>query len=327
MLISLFTCLVLFSIVPVISYASQHQISSNQMNSKIRIATWNIANLHWEIGKHLPGRSNAPARSKSDFQRLQKYANRIDADIIALQEVNGPKAIYRVFPSSKYHVIMSDRYREDVKTRRKTDHIYTAIAIKRSAPIKLISSRTVKTISVMHKQHGSTRPTRRAVEAKLQLPNGSHLNILAVHLKSGCHQGNLINAKSPACATMSKQVAHLEQWIDKIAEKGEALMVLGDFNRRINMRGKKDHLWAEIDDAEPSNLDLFRLPFKQDSNCFHRTRHHKSEAIDYIIADKEAWQWIDKSSFRIIDYDKLDKPHGKQISDHCPAYVDMGFTL
>lgn len=296
------------------------------MNTKIRIATWNIANLHWEIGKNLPGRPNAPARSKRDFQRLQKYANRIDADIIALQEVNGPKAVYRVFPSSKYKVIMSDRYRKDVKTRRKTDHIYTAIAIKRSAPVKLISSRTVKTISVPHKQHGSIRPTRRAVEATVQLPNGNHLTILAVHLKSGCHQGSLINTKSPACATLAKQTAYLEHWIDTLVEKGEALVVLGDFNRRINMRGNKDHLWAEIDDAEPRNMELFRLPFRQESNCFHGTNHFKPEAIDYIIADKAAWRWIDKSSFRIVDYDKLDKPQGKQISDHCPAYVDMGFT-
>jgi hypothetical protein len=62
----------------------------------IKIATWNLNNLHHVIGE--PLRDRAPARSQQDYATLREYRDRIGADIYALQEVNGPKAAALVFP-------------------------------------------------------------------------------------------------------------------------------------------------------------------------------------------------------------------------------------
>jgi hypothetical protein len=44
--------------------------------------------------------------------------------------------------------------------------------------------------------------------------------------------------------------------------------VPGDFNRAFDVHGQGDHLWQEIDDGDPAGLDLWRLPFRQESECW-----------------------------------------------------------
>jgi len=93
----------------------------------ITIATWNLNNLHHEIG--MPLRDRAPARSAEDYAILRKYAKRLNADIVALQEVNGPKAARLVFPEAQYDFYFSGRYVEDLETGRESDRIYTGVAV------------------------------------------------------------------------------------------------------------------------------------------------------------------------------------------------------
>jgi hypothetical protein len=52
-----------------------------------------------------------------------------------------------------------------------------------------------------------------------------------VHLKSGCVENGL---SSSACETLLAQVPVLEDWIDPAADGPTPLIVLGDFNRRLN---------------------------------------------------------------------------------------------
>jgi hypothetical protein len=56
---------------------------------RIRVATWNLSNLHDVVGE--PLRSRAPARWEEDYAILRRYAEELAADIIAFQEVNGGK--------------------------------------------------------------------------------------------------------------------------------------------------------------------------------------------------------------------------------------------
>jgi hypothetical protein len=51
-----------------------------------RIATWNIANFHHEAGVELR-ESIGTKRLDADFLALKRYADGLDADIIALQEI------------------------------------------------------------------------------------------------------------------------------------------------------------------------------------------------------------------------------------------------
>src|SRR5918997_634740 len=73
----------------------------------IRVATWNIANLHHVVGEAL--RPGAAVRSEGDYAILRKYARRMNADIVAMQEVNGPRAARLVFPVEEYDLFFSGR--------------------------------------------------------------------------------------------------------------------------------------------------------------------------------------------------------------------------
>ena len=74
----------------------------------IRIATWNLNLLHWRTGGALW--RGAAARSDEDYRTLARYARVLNADVIALQEVNGPRAAARVFPPRDYELHFSGRH-------------------------------------------------------------------------------------------------------------------------------------------------------------------------------------------------------------------------
>jgi hypothetical protein len=70
--------------------------SASAEATTIKVATWNLNNLHHVVGE--PLRDRAPARSAEDYATLREYRDRVGADIYALQEVNGPRAAALVFP-------------------------------------------------------------------------------------------------------------------------------------------------------------------------------------------------------------------------------------
>jgi len=57
-----------------------------QAETTVRVAAWNIANLHHTTGFEV--RSGiGTRRTDSDFTTLERYAGQLDADVIALQEI------------------------------------------------------------------------------------------------------------------------------------------------------------------------------------------------------------------------------------------------
>ena len=159
----------------------------------IKLATWNMNNLHYVIGE--PLRDGAQSRSEEDYQLLREYRDRLDADVIALQEVNGPRAAGLVFPPDQYDLYFSARYIDDLVTGRAThldpeqrsDRIYTGFAVRRGV-FDAVSKRDVPSLGVTHAADG--RLVRWGTEIVLE-KDGQLLRILSVHLKSGCHGGSL----------------------------------------------------------------------------------------------------------------------------------------
>ncbi|NEQ44068.1 MAG: hypothetical protein F6K00_11135 [Leptolyngbya sp. SIOISBB] len=83
--------------------------------------------------------------------------------------------------------------------------------------------------------------------------SGREIRLLSIHLKAFCFD-NPLATSSNACRTLNEQLPVLESWIDAQATAAIPLVVLGDFNRRINELG--DEFWIKVDDAEPPNADL-----------------------------------------------------------------------
>jgi len=288
---------------------------------RLRIATWNLNNLHSVVGE--PLRPGAPARSAADFEILADYARRLNADVIALQEVSSPDAVAMLFPPSQYEIHLSGRYYADLSRQRQTDRIYTAFAVRRNR-VDMISVEDVPSLGVTL---GNGHRTRHGLELVVNW-RGEPLHLLSVHLKSGCFAGALTRPRSTACRILSAQVPSLERWIDQRVAQGYALVVLGDFNRAFDVHGGRDHFWRDIDDREPTGLELWRLPFGTRSNCWRGTPRYHPDPIDFMVFDQRAWRWVDRNSFALIDYDDVDRDADRGTpSDHCPALVDLDSNL
>ena len=138
----------------------------------IKIATWN---LNWLTLRHsgdpaLP--SDVHTRRAADFARLRGFADRLDADIVAFQEVDGSQAAARVFDPSRYSIVTID---EDVVQR-------VGLAIR--PDIKLERHPDISALDV---EPQALHRLRDGLDATLIFPGGASLRILVVHLKTGCH--------------------------------------------------------------------------------------------------------------------------------------------
>jgi endonuclease/exonuclease/phosphatase family metal-dependent hydrolase len=129
--------------------------------------------------------------------------------------------------------------------------------------------------------------------------NGQTIQLMSVHLKSGCFDNA---STSSACETLLAQVPVLEGWIDTAAAGPMPFVVLGDFNRWFNQPG--DRIWTNLDNSQPANADLTALTQDMPVSC---RDHTFTEFIDHIVVDKRVVPWVDRSSFRQVTYGQPDK--------------------
>jgi endonuclease/exonuclease/phosphatase family metal-dependent hydrolase len=285
----------------------------------LRLASWNLNNLH-----HVPGealRRGAPARGAEDYAVLRLYAQRLNADIVALQEVNGPAAAALLFPETEYALYFSGRLQADREAERRSDRIYTGFAVRRDR-FEQVQKRDYEVLGVSTEDgHG----TRWGVDLRV-VRNDAELRLLNVHLKSGCVRGSLKSSSRESCRVLARQLPPLEAWIDDREREQVPFVVLGDLNRALDIYDRRDHLWAEIDDDDPPGLDLRREPFNRPSRCWEDTRLHHENPIDFMIFNQLAWQLLRHRSFTQLLYERqhLD-PDRATPSDHCPIVVELDF--
>ena len=287
--------------------------------AEVRIASWNLNNLHYLENK--PLRKNAPERSAEDLDTLRHYFARLDADIVALQEVNGPMAAALLFPDTDYEVYFSGRYAQDLDQGSETDHIYTGFAVRRGVfdHVRAVDQAELSVLTP------KGRPVRHGVELLVER-DGKKLSLLNVHLKSGCFARSLEPARTPACDTLARQRAPLEQWIDETYGSGVPFVVLGDFNRAFDVYGATDHMWEELNDDSPVGLALRRLPFRREPACWAGTSAHHDHPIDFFVFGPRAWELVNRDSFTEVVFEAKDAdPKRGTPSDHCPNAVSLEF--
>ena len=277
----------------------------------IRIATWNLNRLHWRTGGALW--RGAVARSPEDYRTLARYARVLDADVIAFQEVNGPRAAARVFPPRDYDLHFSGRHDS------RYDDIYNGFAVRKGTFDRVVK----RDHEALGLGSGSRYQLRWGVDL-LVSKDGQELRLLNVHLKSKCFSKSLANPRSRACRTLARQVEPLEAWIDARWREGVPFVVLGDFNRELDRHGERDHLWAAIADGDPPGLVLHRLSAGRNPACWRGTSRHFRYPIDFFVFGARAWKRVDAGSFRQVVWTDADAdPRRGLPSDHCPIAVDL----
>jgi endonuclease/exonuclease/phosphatase family metal-dependent hydrolase len=260
----------------------------------LRVATWNMEHLSEN------GAQGCKPRTDADYAVMRSYADRLDADIVAFEEVESIKAAARVFDPAKYTLLIEDRptgtaFPCSGLPGRQLTRQAVGFAIRKGLEVERAPDLADLALG---------NPNLRAgVDIIVRGQGRAPLRLLAVHLKSGCFNG----LNGPACQTLREQIPILERWIDARAAEPVRFVVLGDFNRRLARRD--DALWAELDDGQPANADLTLAEGVARPRCDPRFR----EFIDHIVLDARASR--DLVGFQEQTYDAND---GRP-SDHCPV--------
>lgn len=296
-------------------------------SSTLKLATWN---LEWLIApatfkrlkqdcapreSHIPGAerrlpcdvAHALERSTRDFKTLARYAQQLDADVIALQEVDGPEAAALVFPGYQFCFTARPHLQNN------------GFAIR--AGLKYRCGRDLRSLSLGDR-------LRRGAELILFPGEPRELRLLSVHLKSGCSR-DLLNGPAKACAELARQIPALESWIDDRARSGPRFAVLGDFNRDLlhdlgaarTPAGLRLRVWPELDDGEPPEADLTNAAEgARFLNCAPGQGY--TAYIDFVILSHSLGAARVPGSFQRITYSPLDVRRTK-LSDHCPVAVNI----
>ena len=250
-------------------------------------------------------------RGRADFAGLARYARALDADVIALQEVDGADAAALVFPPSRYVFCFSGT--PSVQN--------TGFAIRRGIAYRC-GPDVVGLALGQRLRRGATL---------VLFPNSpEQVHLLDIHLKSGCARGPM-NAlpRSDACVQLARQLPSLEAWIDNEARGGSAYAVLGDFNRELLAEGgparasdgAQINLWPEIDDGEPPGAHLTNTAAgERFSNCARGRM--QTGYIDYIVLGPRLAAAVLPGSFERLVYNPRDAWRLK-LSDHCPVAIRL----
>jgi endonuclease/exonuclease/phosphatase family metal-dependent hydrolase len=256
----------------------------------LKVATWN---LEW-LTARLAGDPALPAdvqpKSAADIAVLRDYALKLNADVIALQEVDGPGIAAAVFPPDRYALFFTD----DTVVQRVGIAVRRGIAVHRNPDLAALD---LYPNAHFHLRSGA--------DLTLDLPSGP-LRLLALHLKTGCQRDPLATSSRPQCATLRGQVPVVAGWIAERRREGVPFIVLGDFNRWMD---GSDGVLAALQDAAP----LVRATAGHDSPCWAG-----GHFIDHILAGGAARAWLEPESLRVLVY--TEGPDRKEhLSDHCPV--------
>jgi endonuclease/exonuclease/phosphatase family metal-dependent hydrolase len=259
-------------------------------SAELKIATWN---LDWLTTRQTGDRglpSDVTTRSDEDFARLAQYAQELNADLIAIQEVDGFSAASKVFPKDQYSIHMTH------------DHVLQRVGIVLRRGLHYDINPDVTALGTNHLRSGA--------DITLHL-GGSDLRVLAVHLKKGCRDTPMPKVNSPACRELKDQIGPLTDWIAERKTESVPFIILGDFNRWMT---PTDTFLSSLRQAAP----LARATDGRSSPCWGGENF-----IDHILAGGPATAWMQPETLRVMTYRETDRSWQDRLSDHCPVSVRL----
>ena len=137
---------------------------------------------------------DAHPKRPEDIVTLAGYAARLDADVIAIQEVDGREIAARIFPPDRYSIHMT------------SDHVVQRVGLVVRRGLHYDVNPDVTALVRRAAWVGPSAQRRRYHAASAGRP----LRILAVHLKTGCERDRLTHEPPPGlqgagCATAPLQ--------------------------------------------------------------------------------------------------------------------------
>ena len=260
--------------------------------AELKVATWNLEWLTLRPAGDPVLPENVVPKTAADRAALRRYAQQLNADVVALQEVDGPDAAKEVFPPDRYALYFTQ---DDVVQR-------TGFAVRRGLTVE----RNPDVVGLDVYPDARFR-LRSGADITVVLPGG-RLRLLDVHLKTGCHEDRLTSRRR-ACETLSRQVPPLEGWMAQRKAEGVPFVMLGDFNRVMD---GNDDLLAALNSVSP----LLRVTEGKSTPCWGGNTF-----IDHILAGGAARGWVERDTLQVMTYRETDPEQKEHLSDHCALSV------
>jgi endonuclease/exonuclease/phosphatase family metal-dependent hydrolase len=271
--------------------------SKAELTFPIKVATWNIEHLAY------PSDTGCKPRDSAEIVALREYAKSLDASIIALQEVASVDALRLIFPDDEWQFIFSGR--ADSQTYECRENGFTSSQQK----VAFVLRNSIEVLNTSQfEQLALDLPGLRfgvAIKVKTSLGN---IELLNVHLKSGCFVDNYSSSDSSACQIFSRQVPVLELWLRQHVDAGHPYIVLGDFNHRLSE--SSNHLGFNLQTLDPS----LQLVTQSLAGCHPRYL----VPIDHIWVGGLPTDDIEKSATMHFYGDMHEDA---MLSDHCAVSV------
>jgi endonuclease/exonuclease/phosphatase family metal-dependent hydrolase len=262
----------------------------------LTIATWNIAWLTTKPTGHPALPQFVRGRTEADFAALRRYATVLGADVVAVQEIDGPLALARVFDQQAYAFHLTN----EADTQR------PGFAIRRG-----VRFRANPDLVALDLAPDARNSLRRGADITVE-HEGRSIRLLSVHLKAGCARDRLAEPQRFDCVQLGRQVPVLARWIREREAEGIAYAILGDFNRELDERDDMLRALAQAGDVSRANA-------ARSSPCWGGGRAF----IDHILLGGPARAWMLPDSLRVLVYRETDRDARDRLSDHCPVRVTL----
>jgi len=281
----------------------------SQESEELRLVSWNI--------EHLAEKNDQGCvpRTDKDYEKLRDFAETLDADIVALQEVESKKAVARVFPEDAWNIIISDRPASSSYTCRGNGHESTqqkvAIAIRKGIAFEELESFKALALGRSGLRYGVVIRLTGTPEP---------IEVMAVHLKSGCFVEDYSTSDRSACETFERQAPILDTWMESKIEQKQGFIVLGDFNHRI--ANPDNRFWKELIEMDDQPVSI-KNSMENLEGCHPRY----PEPIDHILIDPAISKYYKEGSEAVHYFGMTVETIREEnmLSDHCPISVVLEF--
>ncbi len=268
--------------------------------TSLKLATWNLEHLAERDG------DGCKPREAKDYARLKRIAEKLDADVVAVQEVESENALARVFDPEQWSLEVSNRP-DEVPAPKCRDRPGETLVTQRTGFAVKKPLRYTRHADVAGLDVGGNAGDRYGVDITLEA--GVPLRLLSVHLKSGCHTDPRTSDRDQ-CAILYAQADVLKDWIGARARGGIAFALLGDFNRRLQRQGD---FWTALDGPGGARLALPISAYAV-SPCIERY----PDFVDLVVFDPRSLALFRPGSFHVLTYVGRERDFP---SDHCPVSV------
>lgn len=261
----------------------------------MKFATWN---MDWLSRRPISDSSlplNRPERHFGDYRHIATVLEQLAADVITLQEVDGPAALNGLISDATYQIFMTPT---PIAQR-------IIVAIRRGYRVTL--NPPLMALNVSPQGH---HPLREGLDLTINVGK-QPLRILALHLKTGCWEQPL-NQRRYSCPLLYRQLSIIADWVAERQKEGTPFMLIGDFNRRFTFDDPAFKLLTRASKLRVATAGLA-------SPC-----HGGEYFIDHIILGGGGNVHFVNNSLRVMTSSQ--KFGDGFTSDHCPVSVKVDMT-